>query len=89
MSAANESQAVTVHAVLTLRAGFAREDAPSAQLLGAYTQEPVARLVARCLHGEVVPVVLDQVPAGVYGIARELGLALPEGLPASPADARR
>lgn len=68
----------TLYAVLTMNPGYAREDAGTPGIIGIYSDAALAKAVATCLHGQVAPnVVLDLVPPGVYGIAKELGIKLP------------
>ncbi|HET8688677.1 MAG TPA: hypothetical protein VFM18_18840 [Methanosarcina sp.] len=65
---------ITLYAVATIQGGYAREDAGTANVDGIYSDANNARIHAMVVHGKVVPVVLDQMPAGIIANAKEIGL---------------
>ena len=75
-----------LHVVLKLEGGFAREDAPTPAIVGAFTDLKIAGQV-RVLAGQgarLQTITVDQVPAHLIDSAKELGLAW---FTATPADA--
>lgn len=74
-----------LHVVATLSAGFAREDSPSASVVGAYTNAEVADAVRRVagFGASVIAVELNHIPPGLRRAMQELGIKLPETEPTS------
>lgn len=69
-----------LHVVVTLAPGYAREDASTASLIGAYTDAEVAESVRKCSmnrDARVVPVSLDAIPQGVRENAKLFNIVLP------------
>ena len=65
-----------LYVVHCTRAGYAREDAPSSDVVGAFTDPEVARKVALLSHGRYMEVEVDYIMPGIRAAAPELGITL-------------
>jgi len=64
----------TVYAVVYSIGGYAREDASVPRVGGVYSHEEDARIHSKVVHGDVVPVEIDVMPAGILESAKQLGM---------------
>lgn len=58
------------------RGGYAREDAPTSDVIGVYTDKEVARKVALLSYGRYDEVELDYIYPGIKAAAPEFGFEL-------------
>jgi len=65
-----------VFVVHRTRGGYAREDAPTSDVLGVYTDKEVARKVAILGYGEWMEVEVDYIYPGIKSAAPEFGFKL-------------
>jgi len=65
-----------IHVVTYHVGGFAREDAPVTKVAGAFTSEPVASIIAKCVGGTLHTVEVDVVQPGYRKTAEAYGLNL-------------
>ena len=65
-----------LYAVHRTRAGYTREDAPTSDVLGVYTDREVARKVAILGHGQYMEVEVDYIMPGIRAAAPEYGFEL-------------
>jgi hypothetical protein len=65
-----------LYVVHRTRAGYAREDAPTSDVLGVYTDREVARKVAILGHGQYMEVEVDYIMPGIRAAAPEYGFEL-------------
>jgi hypothetical protein len=73
------SKATTLYLVISTISGYTREDAPEAHACGVYTDEKVAKAVARVTHSKVVPLELDKIAPGHLEAFKAFGIKL-EGI---------
>lgn len=68
-----------LYIVADVLAGYAREDAGSARVIGAYTQPDVAALVAKGTGpgAKVETIQIDKIPLGIAQYLKELGFKHP------------
>ena len=65
----------TLYAVIGTTGGYAREDSPSADIVGIYSTDDVAQKVAKVGFGyKVVPVELDYIHLGHLEFLRQIGV---------------
>ena len=69
----NKMKLFVVHAT---RVGYAREDADESVVVGAYTDEEVARKVALLSFAKYIEVEVDYIPPGIKKAAPEFGVKL-------------
>lgn len=69
----------TVHVVAATVGGYAREDSPNVDIVGAYLNPKVADAVRKVAgYGATVTALeLDFIPAGLVEAMREFGIVLP------------
>ena len=65
-----------VYVVHRIRGGYAREDAPTSDVIGVYTDKEVARKVALTGYGQYMEVELDYILPGIKAAADEFGFEL-------------
>ena len=65
-----------LYVVHRTRAGYAREDAPTSDVVGAFTDREVARKVAILSYGQYVEVDVDYIMPGIKAAAPEYGFEL-------------
>jgi len=65
-----------LYVVHRTRAGYAREDVPSSDVVGAFTDPEVARKVALLSYGQYMEVEVDYIMPGIRAAAPELGITL-------------
>lgn len=72
----------TLHVVACQVGGFAREDDPRTQVVGAYSNQAVAEAVKKVAGwgATVTAVEVDHIPAGLLNTMKELGIKLPESV---------
>jgi hypothetical protein len=58
------------------RSGYAREDAPYSDVVGAFTDKEVARKVAILSYGQYMEVEVDYIMPGIKAAAPEFGMTL-------------
>lgn len=58
------------------RSGYAREDIPVGDVVGAYTDKEIARKISLLSNGGYVEVEVDDVPPGIRAAAPEFGFTL-------------
>jgi hypothetical protein len=77
----NGTGMATLHVVSDLSAGYAREDASSAAVIGAYTNAEVALAVKRVCgsSAQVHRVEVDFIPKELANAMQEFGNRLPDG----------
>lgn len=69
-----------LHIVATLSSGYAREDAPNASVVGAYTNADTAKAV-RSVSGPnsvCTEVEIDYIPQGLMEAIKQFGIKLPQ-----------
>lgn len=64
-----------VYIVHRTRSGYAREDAKTSDVIGAYTDKEVARKVAVIGYGRVDEVEVDYILPGIKAAAPDLGFS--------------
>lgn len=69
-----------LHIVSTLVGGYAREDAATASVVGAYTNPVVADAVRKVsgYGASVSEIEVDHIPCGLLEMIKQLGIKLPE-----------
>lgn len=70
---ANSVLFIVLFIVARLAGGFAREDSPSVDIIGCYTDEVFARKVALGSSGKVIPTKLNSLAAGLLNNLEQLG----------------
>ena len=65
-----------VYVVHRTRGGYAREDAPTSDVIGVYTDKEVARKVAILGHGRYDEMEVDYIVPGIKAAAPEFGMTL-------------
>ena len=65
-----------LYVVHRTRSGYAREDAPTSDVVGAYTDKEVARKVALTGYGQWMEIEVDYIPPGIKAAADEFGFEL-------------
>ena len=67
---------MTIFVVHNTIGGYAREDAEQSNIVGVFTDETMAKTLARILGANCTEVTLNEVPKGYLSFARELGVKL-------------
>ena len=65
-----------VYVVHRTRSGYAREDSPSSDVVGVYTDKEVARKVALLSYGRYDEVEVDYIAPGIKAAAPEYKMTL-------------
>lgn len=69
---------MTLYIVHRTTPGYAREDEGGSEVVGAYTDEHVAKNVAVLTYGTVQAVEVDHIYPGIRSRAKEFGIVLPD-----------
>lgn len=65
-----------LYVVHRTRAGYAREDAHTSDVVGAFTDKEVARRVAILSYGQYMEIEVDYIMPGIKAAAAEFGFTL-------------